>query len=167
LRYEEEAIMTARFMKSCLVLILPLAFVLATPLVHAGFWRSSQPESPKKKVTATKPGTTTKRVATAKPVATTKTGTTATRQAAVARPSGKTVTRQTTTARETNTAAREATSVGAYGQTVYHSVHDWEPGSLSGQSSRSASADSGRRPHARGGAPRERAVEVNDPIPIP
>jgi hypothetical protein len=57
----------------------------------------------------------------------------------------------------------QETSVGDYGQTVYHSVHDWSPGSLNRDpaATRTASKRT-REPEVRGQSPRERAVEVDD-----
>jgi hypothetical protein len=59
--------------------------------------------------------------------------------------------------------AQQETSVGDYGQTVYHNVHDWSPGSLNRDpaATRTASKRT-REPEVRGQSPRERAVEVDD-----
>jgi hypothetical protein len=71
------------------------------------------------------------------------------------------VMRQST--RQTANPRDPETSVGEYGQTVYHSVHDWSPGSLNRDpaGTRTASKRT-REPQVRGQSPRERAVEVDD-----
>src|SRR5262245_49938821 len=80
------------------------------------------------------------------------------------RPSREVV-RQSTQATASNADGTD-TSVGQYGQTVYHSIHDWSPGSLDRPdpaATRTASSRTRKNnKEVRGDSPRERAQEVDD-----
>jgi len=77
-------------------------------------------------------------VASAKPAPTTRTAATAKAKA---------------TAKGGALTTKPETSIGRDGQVVYHSISDWQPGSLDRE-------DEGSEPRQGGGKSRERAVEV-------
>jgi len=163
--------MKKTLIKSASVLRLTLAVALATTPSHATFWRSSEEPSPTKKATTTKHATTThaatkpsatKQASRTKAPASTTTlaGTkmaTSAKPTTSAKPAPTTRTAATSKAKATAkggaTEAHAATSIGSDGQVVYHSVNDWQPGSLNRHYARSA-------PRPRGGKSREQAVEV-------
>jgi len=154
---EEESIMTKQLMKAVLMLSLPLAVVLATPPSHADLWRNSEPQAPVKKASTTKQAATTKKVsgtklaASAKPAPATK-ASAPTKAAATAKASA--------TAKGGAQVTQAATSIGSDGQVVYHSISDWQPGSLNRPHPHASSADPRGGPRTRDGKSRERAVEV-------
>jgi len=157
--------MTTKLTRRSLAVALPCTLILAASLANAGIWRNSEPEPAPKRGTTTKQGTTTKKVTTTRQGTTTKHVTIAksvrptSHKATVTRATP--VTRQSRTVRTGNTATPVATTTGAYGQTVSHSIHDWEPGSLNNQGARTASNESRRGNRGQSGAAHERAVEVD------
>jgi hypothetical protein len=181
--------MTRKLKQACL-LLLPIAVALATSQASAATQPKPQPKKSDKVYTHsiantkfdTRPASSVK---TAKPSShppsTAQQARTAKHQKAVpasdakaftaqgARPSHE-ILRQSNQPTAKASASRQAndpdgpeTSVGDYGQTVYHSVHDWSPGSLNRDpaATRTASKRT-REPQVRGQSPRERAVEVDD-----
>jgi hypothetical protein len=94
----------------------------------------------------TKLATSAKPKASAKPAPTTRTATT---------------TKASATAKGGAHATQAATTIGSEGQVVYHSISDWQPGSLNRQNQRGSSSATRGEPRNRDGKSRERAVEVD------
>ena len=162
--------MTRQLMKATWVFSLPLALALAAPPSHAGIWRSSEPQAPAKKAsTPGKQSTTARHVSGSKAPAPSKTlaGTklaTSAKPVASAKPAPTTRAASTTkgsaTAKGGAPVAHAETSIGPDGNVVYHSISDWQPGSLNRQNTRPSSATSRGGSRTSGGKSHERAVEV-------
>ena len=168
----------SRKLKQAVLLLLPFAMALASAQAAAATQTKPQPKKSSKVYTHsianskfdTRPASSTKTAkSTARPAATASTASSATphsanRQKAVPASDAHAFTAQgAKPSHEILRQSAQETSVGDYGQTVYHSVHDWSPGSLNRDpaATRTASKRT-REPEIRGQSPRERAVEVDD-----
>jgi hypothetical protein len=128
------------------VLAFPLALSVAGSAARAADGlqapateRATEITTPAKSVTRT---TTPAKSGTApKTTTTTRSGNMVTRQATTTTATGKTATHQAAIVKSGNTVTRDATTVGPNGgTTIAHSIHEWEPGKVTTQTTRTATA---------------------------